>query len=122
MTRKAYVAAFCLLLLITSCTTIPERFKQNPQFSTDGGYVVESEDSEGFNLEIFYKSYSFFPNPDDNIQDARNFFIRIAQDWARERGKAIMPILTSQLTTNATRNIMDGYYAIYVSGRINYVK
>lgn len=107
-------------LLATSCTTVPVRFKQNPQISPHGGYVIESEDAEGFYLEVFYKSYSFFPNPDDNIQEAKSFFVRVAQDLAHKRDKLIEPILTSQLKTNSSRNIMDGFYAIYVSGRVKY--
>ena len=107
------------MFFLNSCTTVPARFKQNPH-SPHGGYVIESEDAEGFYLEVFYKSYSFFPNPDDNIQEAKSFFVRVAQDLAHKRDKLIEPILTSQLKTNSSRNIMDGFYAIYVSGRVKY--
>jgi hypothetical protein len=120
MKRGRLILIVLAILLTHSCTTVPTRFKQNPQISPHGGYVIESEDAEGFYLEVFYKSYSFLPNPDDNIQEAKSFFVRVAQDLARERGKALAPTLTSQLKTNATRNILDGYYAVYVSGRVKY--
>lgn len=114
--------ALVTIFVTTSCTTVPSRFKLRPQISPHGGYVIESEDKEGFYLEVFYKSYSFFPNPDDNIQEAKSFFVRVAQDLAQKRNQAIDPIITSQLMTNSTRNIMDGFYAIYVSGRVKYAK
>ena len=122
MKNATVILCALTMLLISSCTTVPARFKQNPQISPHGGYVIEAEDTAGFYLEVFYKSYSFLPNPDDNIQEAKSFFVRVAQDLARDRGRTIEPILTSQLKSDTTRNILDGYYAIYVSGRVNYSK
>ena len=116
------LVAILLVLSITGCTTVPKRFTQDSQLSNHGGYVIEAEDSDGFQLEIFYKSYSFMPNPDDNIQEAKSFFVTVAQELARRRGKAIEPILMSALQTNSTRNIMDGNYSIYVSGKVEYAK
>ena len=108
--------------MFTGCTTIPSRFQNYPQISPNGGYIIESEDENGFSLEIFYKSFSFTPSPDDNIQDAKNFFIRIAQDFASKRKHSIKPIIASQLKTSFSRNIIDGMYAIYISGKVYYEK
>jgi hypothetical protein len=119
---KRLPVVMLLSLAITGCTTVPKRFTQDPKLSDHGGYIIEAEDSAGFQLEIFYKSYSFMPNPDDNIQEAKSFFVTVAQELARRRGKAIQPILMSALQTNSTRNIMDGNYSIYVSGKVEYVK
>ena len=118
MLRLSAVAL--MALMVAGCTTVPQRFTQNPQLSQKGGYLIEAEDVAGFQLELFYKSFSFFPKPDDSIQDARNFFVRIAQDVARNRGRAVKPILFSALQTNSTRNIIDGFYAVYISGRVEY--
>ena len=111
-----------ITLFLSSCTMVPERFNQAQYLSPNGGYVVESEDTNGFNLEIFFKSYSFVPNPDDNIQEAKSFFIQVANKVASKNGKAINPIIQSQLNVNSSRNILDGNYAIYVSGFVSYKK
>lgn len=120
MKIATFILACLIVLLASSCTTIPARFTNDAQLSPNGGYVVEAEDSGGLYLEVFYKSYSFFPDPDDNIQEAKSYFVTVAQELARQRGKAIEPIIRSQLKTNATRNIIDAFYSIYVSGRVNY--
>lgn len=114
------ILAAIAFTIITGCTTVPPRFNQVPSESANTGYVIELEDSNGFHLETFLKSYSFFPNPDDNIQEAKQSFIRIAQFLAEERGRKSKPIIPSMLQANATRNIVDGNYSIYVSGRVDY--
>lgn len=58
------------------------RLTPNPDLSPNGGYVVESEDGDGFTLEVFYKSYSFFPNPDASIQEAKDYFVQVAKAMA----------------------------------------
>jgi len=108
------------ILLITGCTTVPKRFHQNKGISANGGYLIEQADATGFYLETFYKSYSFMPSPDDNIQVAKDYFAKIAHTIAANKQKRIKPILKSQLKSSATRNILDGVYSIYTSGRVNY--
>lgn len=114
----------CIVLLsivgLTACTTIPERFKVDPGLSTSGGYSVESETASGFTLEVFYKSYSFFPNPDPSIQEAKAFFIEVALDIARRNGRKIKQPVSARLNASASRNVLDGYYAVYVTGEAEY--
>ena len=107
-------------LSMGACTTVPSRFTPTPELSSNGGYSIEAEDTKGFYLETFYKSYSFVPNADDNIQEAKGYFIEVANYLARERSKTIKPIIKSQLRADSTRNIIDGYYAINVSGRVDF--
>ena len=109
-----------MAFIIGACTTVPTRFTQTPEISPYGGYFIEAEDANGFYMEIFYKSYSFLPIADDNIQEAKEYFIEIAYHLANERKKIIKPILKSQLRTESTRNIVDGYYAINVFGRVDF--
>ena len=87
-----------------------------PGVAGNGGFVVEAESNTGFNLETFYKSYSFVPNPDDNIQDAKEYFTKVAKKLSEQRGKEMKPVLKSQLRTNSSRNVIDSNYAIYVTG------
>lgn len=107
-------------LFCCACTTVPSRFTKTPDISKDGGYFVEYEDNTGFFLETFFKSYSFVPNADDNIQEAKTYFVKVAQMISEDKNKPIKPILKSQLRADSTRNILDGYYAINVSGKVEY--
>jgi len=109
-------------LAMGACTTIPARFIKAPEISEDAGYFIEAEDAEGFFLEVYYESNSFFPNPDNNIQGTRSYYVTIAQMIAQKRSKAIEPIVKSQLVTNTTRNEISGVYTSYVSGRVKYAR
>ena len=109
-----------MLVTVSACTTIPARFTQDPGISESGGYRIEEETSHGFTLEVFYKAYSFLPNPDPAIQEARAYFSRIALELAKRKGKTIRPFSTADLHASATRNIMDGHYAVYVTGKVLY--
>ncbi len=108
------------ILLLASCTVVPDRFQQYQNGDMSGGYVIEYEDAGGFDLETFYKSYSFTPNPDDNILEAKNYFRTVAMHLASQKQKNIERILSSQINVNSGRNILDGNYAIYVSGFVKY--
>lgn len=116
------ISVIILLLVVTvsACTTIPKRFQVDPGLSTSGGYIIESETPSGFTLEVFYKSYSFFPNPDPSIQEAKAFFVRVALEIARKKGKTIKPPVSTELSASASRNILDGHYAVYVTGKVEY--
>lgn len=117
---KKLFAIGVLAFLLASCTTIPARFNQNPQISENGGYVVSAETEKGFQLEAFYKSYSFTPSPDDNIQEAKNYFIATANEQSMLRKKKIQPIQASTLAANATRNMIDGVFSIYITAPVLY--
>lgn len=116
--KKGFV--ILVVLLLGSCTTIPNRYLEDPSVSKNGGYIIEDENNAGFYLDVFYKSYSFAPNPDDNIQDAIDYFKKIASNKAKDRAKSLKLIKKSQLEINTTRNSIDGYYSIYVSGKVEY--
>ena len=51
---------------------------------------------------------------------ARAYFVELANDIASKKNRKINPIIKSSLNTNATRNIIDGRYSVYVSGRVDY--
>ena len=92
---------FTLLLIIIQliwlcgCTTIPGRFQPASHINDRIGYVVEKEDDKGFYLETFYYEYSFFPNADKSIENARAYFAELANDIASKRGRQINPIIKS---------------------------
>jgi hypothetical protein len=117
---------FTLLLIIIQliglcgCTTIPGRFQPASHINDRIGYVVEKEDDKGFYLETFYYEYSFFPNADKSIENGRAYFAELANEIASKRGRQINPIIKSSLNVNATRNIIDGKYSVYVSGRVDF--
>jgi hypothetical protein len=110
------IAAFSLMG--TGCSSVPESYKKT---SDTSGYRVLLEDAAGFDLEVFVASYSFTPNPDNNIEEGRSYFIRVANDIAAKSGRTIKPIIPSRLSTTATRNILDGNYQILVSGHVEYI-
>ena len=114
------IIAITIALFLGACTAVPSRFTRTPDIDTNCGYTIEAEDSAGFYLETFYVSYSFIPNADDNIQNAKGYFIKVANHLAQERSKTIQTIIKSQLRTDSTRNIMDGNYAINVAGRVDF--
>lgn len=120
MRSRLALALTVMLVAMTGCTTIPVRFTQDPTISESGGYRTEEEMSHGFTLEVFYKAYSFFPNPDPAIQEARAYFARTALELAKRKGKTIRPFSTADLHASATRNILDGHYAVYVTGKVIY--
>jgi hypothetical protein len=107
-------------LWLCGCTTIPGRFQIASNINDRLGYVIEKEDNKGFYLETFYHEHSFLPNPDKSIENARAYFVELANDIASKKGREINPIAKSSLNANATRNIIDGRYSVYVSGRIDY--
>jgi hypothetical protein len=115
-----YFGVFAIFFLTSACTTVPSRFSQDPSSSDNAGYRVENETSTGFTLEIFYVAYSFFPNPDPAIEEARAYFIRVATDLARKKGKAIVRPTTADLHASPTRNVVVGQYAVYVTGKLVY--
>lgn len=114
------LALTAMLVTMTGCTTIPVRFTQDHTISESGGYRIEEETSHDFTLEVFYKAYSFFPNPDPAIQEARAYFTRTALEHAKRKGTTIRPFSTVDLHASATRNILDGHYAVYVTGKVIY--
>jgi hypothetical protein len=107
------------LLWVSGCTTIPDRFTQEPDFSDSGGYYVESYTPDGFTLETFYKYYTFMPNPEPAIREAKGYFIRIASELGRRKGKVVMTPSIAELNISPNRNTIDGTYAIYVTGRLS---
>ncbi len=113
-------AALLVLLTLCGCATVPDRFSRDPMLSGDGGYKMDNESSIGFSLEIFYKEYSFLPDPDNAIQGARAYFRKTAEVLAKQRGKTIIPITIADMHPTATRNILDGYYSVYVTGKVTY--
>jgi len=109
------------VLILTGCTSVPDRYVKEPSISEDGGYIVEAEDDDGFHLDTFFKSYSFAPSPDDNILEAIKYFKDVATKIASKKDREISPIRRSELTVDSTRNVIDANYSIYVSGRVDYV-
>lgn len=112
---------FAFALCATGCTTIPDRFRTSESIYPNCGYRTELVGNAGVALEVFFKKYSFFPNPDDAIQEARECFVRTALELAQRQAKKIMPITAADMSTSATRNIVDAYYSVYVTGKVNYV-
>lgn len=106
--------------MLFGCATVPDRFTSDPMHSGDGGFRMENESSIGFSLEIFYKEYSFLPDPDNAIQGARTYFRKTAEELAKQRGKTIIPVTIADMHAAATRNILDGYYSVYVTGKVTY--
>jgi putative SOS response-associated peptidase YedK len=109
-----------VVLLLGACTTVPGRFTQDPSISDKGGYRVENETAQSFTLEVFYVAYSFFPNPDPAVQEARDYFIRVASEFAKKKGKKIVRPTTADLNASPTRNTVSGQYAVYVTGKVTY--
>ena len=95
-----------LSLLAYSCTTVPSRFSHDGSGS-DSGYRVENETEQGFSLEVFYVTYSFFPNPDPAVQEAKAYFIRVASEIAKRKGKTIIRPMSTDLHASPTRNIIS---------------
>jgi hypothetical protein len=120
MISRLALALTVMLVTMMGCTTIPARFTQDSTISESGGYRTEEETSHGFTLEVFYKAYSFFPNPDPAIQEARSYFVRTALEIAKRKGRTIRPFSTPDLHASATRNILDGHYAVYITGKVVY--
>lgn len=116
LTGMMLALAFC----ITGCTTIPDRFTRDESMSPDCGYHAEPLGNASFALEVFLKSYSFFPSPDAAVQEARECYSKTAALLAKRQGKMIKPITSSDMNTSPTRNIMDGYYSVYVTGKVVY--
>jgi hypothetical protein len=120
--NKYQSGVLILFLLIGACTSVPSRFSQDPSISTSGGYRIENESSQGFTLEIFYVAYSFFPNPDPAVQEAKSYFVKVAGQLAQKKGKAIVPPIMAELHASPTRNTVSGEYAVYVTGKVSYEK
>lgn len=102
------------------CTTVPDRYTRDPIDPSNCGYRVERTEKPGFALEVFYREYKFFPLPDEPVQGAKQCFLRTAERLSKQEGKAIKPILLGDLNAAPTRNTLDGTYAVYVSGRVQF--
>lgn len=112
-----------LILIITfqtACTTIPDRFNTKDVIVDSCGYVVESENSSGFVLEVVLKEYKFFPSADPVIVAARECFTKVASELARRKGKSIAPLTAADMGTTTNRNTVDGNYLVNVAGKVSY--
>ncbi|MBA4391173.1 MAG: hypothetical protein C0399_09560 [Syntrophus sp. (in: bacteria)] len=128
--KKYYLLIIFALIVLSACTTMPERFKTTPSIDKEmdeglhrfSGYDIESEDVDGFILETCYISYSFASSAESNIPEAKTYFVKVAHMLAKEKNKPIEPIIKSMLNTNTTRNELDGRNTSFVSGRVKYAR
>lgn len=113
------IASIVLLgvLVLEGCTTIPDRFAKS-ESEPDCGHRSEPIAANGFALEVFLKKYSFLPNPDASIVAGRECFTKTAQTLAQKAGKKIVAPTLADMNASATRNIMDGTYSVYVTGKV----
>lgn len=114
------IAFIFLSLALSACTSIPNRYIQDESISSNGGYIIEDQDNSGIYLDVYYQSYSFAPRQDDDIQEAIAYFKELATKLAKAKGHSVKPIRRSQLKIDATRNIVDSHYSIYISGKAEY--
>ena len=105
---------------VTGCTTMPDRFVSDKSIFPNCGYSTEPIGNTGFALEIFIKNYSFTPSPDASIQLGRECFTKTAVELAKRQRKRIVPMMSVDMNTSATRNIIDANYSIYVTGKVTY--
>ena len=120
MRKLNRLAAAAIAITQIACTTIPSRFNTADAIVEGCGYVVDSQDNQGFSLEIAYKEYKFFPSSDPVIVAARSCFALTAGELARRKGRAILPLSTADMSATASRNVVDAQYLVNVAGRVRY--
>lgn len=113
-------ASLLIAAALAGCTTVPDRFAPDPADPKNCGYRMEPTSIPGFALEVFYREYKFLPSPDEPVQNAKQCFIRTAERLSKEKGKSIKPILLGDINAAPARNIMDGTYTVYVTGRVQF--
>ena len=134
MTKKIYMILVGLLI-ITGCTSIPERYAnmevisetqkynnagQLEKISTEKevGWTVSDETDEGFFLDITYKEYVMtYPNSEE-MKSAVDKFKEIASREAEKRGYIIKPVKRKDYNTSYHVGSLDGVALIQVTGMI----
>jgi len=121
---SVFLCAFLLLVTIamTGCTSMPKRFTQDETFGEEVGYSIDNRTDTGFTLEVAVMRYSFTANPDKSIQEARETFVKVAQELAKRENRTIEQISKADLQVTLNRNAVDGVYLTYVIGKITYSK
>ena len=117
---KNSIRTLILMLVLSGCTTIPNRFNTSDSIFDGCGYAVDNESAEGFSLEVAYTEYKFFPSPDPVILAARECFSKTATELARRKGKSIIPLSSGDMSTTSNRNIVDAKYLVNVTGRVRF--
>jgi hypothetical protein len=120
MQKLMSIILVLVMFVFCGCTTLrtPQRFTVS-----DNGkiyYCIDGEDDKGFDLEVYYNEYSFFPNPESAIQNSKSLFIEQASYIAEQKNKEIHPIKRTRISTSVSRDIISAFYTVFASGRVDY--
>ena len=110
--------ALVAIAIAGGCSSVPERMQTEDAPVEGCGYSVTGDAASGFSLEVIVVRYAFFPNADQAIQAGQECFTKTAQMVAARGGRRAAPIGVGDMSSSATRNIVDGRYTVRVTGKV----
>ncbi|MCP4669169.1 MAG: hypothetical protein GY849_22770 [Deltaproteobacteria bacterium] len=105
---KSILLIVCSLVVLGGCATAKQQSDMPlTNYDQDTKYGIR-ENKSGFEIEIYYSRFQFFPESDAVATACKSQLLAIAWDYSDKAGKEIKPINEQRIRISMGRNGFTG--------------